>query len=365
MNEETFIACLTPPGRGAIATLAIRGPRAWTLVRDLFQPLSGKLPGEPEPGRFRLGRLAGAEVVLAVRGSAIELHCHGGMEIVRMLLDVFAQRGVQVCTWQEWENSNPLRNLARAALVQAATVRTAAILLDQYHGAFSKAVEAILANLGKNAIPEGLRQLDELAGRIPLGRHLLQPWRVVIAGASNVGKSSLVNALAGFQRSVVASTPGTTLDVVTTLVAIDGWPVELADTAGWRQQADNLEVEGIARAQTAAASADLCLWLLDGSTKPIYPESAARNIRLVINKVDLPAAWNWNETDAVRVSAKTNAGLDELCKILSGWLMPAPPPPGAAVPFNHELCDQMEEVRQLCAQGNISHAMEILNVIMN
>jgi len=365
MNKDPFIACLTPPGRGAIATLAFRGLRAWTLVRELFQPLSGKLPANPEPGRFRLGRLAGAEVVLAVRDSSIELHCHGGMEIVRMLLDVFAQRDVLVCSWQNWEPSNSLRNLAQAGLVQATTVRTAAILLDQYHGAFSRALEAIIAHLEKNEASDGIRQLDELAERIPLGRHLIQPWQVVIAGAPNVGKSSLLNALAGYQRSIVAPTPGTTRDVVTTLVAIDGWPVELADTAGWRPQADNLEGEGIARAQTAAASADLCLWLLDGSVVPIYPESRTPNIRLVINKVDLPAAWNWNEADAVRVSAKTNAGLAELCQVLSGWLVPEPPPPGAAVPFGPELCDRIEEASQLCTQGSISQAMEILKTIMN
>ena len=67
---------------------------------------------------------------------------------------------------------------------------------------------------------------------------------MVIAGAANVGKSSLVNALAGYQRSVVAATPGTTRDVVTALIAVDGWPVELADTAGWRTDADPLERKG-------------------------------------------------------------------------------------------------------------------------
>src|SRR5262249_7833753 len=163
----------------------------------------------------------------------LELHCHGGIEIVRMLLDVFAERDVRVCSWQNWEPSNPLRNLAQAALVQATTVRTAAILLDQFLGAFSQALEVIIANLENDETSQGMRRLKELAWRIPLGRHLIQPWQVVIAGAPNVGKSSLVNALAGFQRSVVASTPGTTRDVVTTLLAIDGWPVELADTAGW------------------------------------------------------------------------------------------------------------------------------------
>ena len=367
MSAETFIACLTPPGRGAIATLAVRGPRAWPVVRELFQPLSGKLPPEPAPGRFQLGRIAGAEIVLAFQSNSIELHCHGGTEIVRMLLDVFVQHEIQVCSWQEMERrteKDPWRSLAKAALVEAPTVRTAAILLDQFHGVFATGLEGIIAKLENNETGEGLRQLDKLAERIPLGRHLIEPWQVVIAGAPNVGKSSLVNALAGFQRSVVASSPGTTRDVVTTFLSIDGWPVELADTAGWRQQAATLEAEGISRAQTAAARADLCLWLLDGSSTPIYPEIMSPNLRLIINKVDLPAAWDWAQVDAVRVSAKTNAGLDELCQNLSRWLVSNPPAPGTAVPFTPSACAQIEDACACGSQGQPDQVLEILRGLL-
>jgi tRNA modification GTPase len=73
---------------------------------------------------------------------------------------------------------------------------------------------------------------------VDLGRHLTRPWRVVVAGAPNVGKSSLINALAGFTRTVVTAVPGTTRDVVATAAAIDGWPVELIDTAGLRLTGD-------------------------------------------------------------------------------------------------------------------------------
>jgi tRNA modification GTPase len=360
MNEGTFIACLTPPGRAAIATLTVRGPHAWKIVRESFEPLSGQLPSEAESGRFRLGRLAGAEVVLAVREDAIELHCHGGAEIVAMLLEVFAERGIQVCSWQEMDrrtSNGPSRSLAQAALVQAPTVRTAAILLDQYHGAFSKALETIISSAEKVGF-------DELTERISLGRHLIHPWQVVIAGAPNVGKSSLVNTLAGFQRSIVASKPGTTRDVVTTLLAIDGWPVELADTAGWRNQADMLEAEGIARAQAAAKEADLCLWLVDGSSPPVLPELKSPNLRLVINKVDLPAAWTWEGVDALQVSAKTGAGLTELCQNLSRWLVPNPPEPGTAVPFTPSICQQIEEIREHFSQGRSVLALEELRGLL-
>src|SRR5262249_15997807 len=158
---------------------------------------------------------------------------------------------------------------ASAALARATTVRTASILLDQMHGAFDAAVSAILAALDGEGPPSSAAQmLAELADRVPLGRHLTAPWRVVIAGAPNVGKSRLVKALAGYQRSVVSPTPGTTRDVVTVRLAI-GWPIELADTAGLRDESDALEGQGIELARSRLAEADLCLWVLDSTAPPV------------------------------------------------------------------------------------------------
>ena len=128
-----------------------------------------------------------------------------------------------------------------------------------------------------------------------LGRHLTRPWQVVIAGAPNVGKSSLANALAGYQRAVVSEIPGTTRDLVTTEIALEGWPVELIDTAGLREPGEDLESQGIERALTAAGSADVCLWVLDSSAQPEWPAPPSANMRFVINKVDLPAAWDRNQ----------------------------------------------------------------------
>src|SRR5262249_61271135 len=116
-------------------------------------------------------------------------------------------------------------------------------------------------------------------------------------------------------RCLVAPTPGTTRDLVAAAMAIDGWPVELADTAGLRVDADSLEQDGISLARAAAASADLCLWLLDAQAPPVWPDFRAESVRFVINKIDLPAGWDLNQAaDAVRVSALTSAGLDHLCE---------------------------------------------------
>jgi tRNA modification GTPase len=368
----TYAACLTPPGQGALATIGVVGPRAWDAVRPLFRRRAGgELPAAPEPGRFWLGRLGeevADEVVVAAKRAGpapwVEVHCHGGREVVRYLLDLLGSRGARVCTWQDFlrlTEGDPLRAAAAVALAEAPTPRTAAVLLDQYHGAFAAALDAVTAALDRGDVPAAQTHLDALARYAGVGRHLTAPWRVAVAGAPNVGKSSLVNALAGYQRSVVAATPGTTRDVVTTRLAVGGWPVELADTAGLRAGAEELEAEGIRRARDAAASADLCLWVLDASAPPAWPDAAAGAVRLVVNKVDLPPAWDLVEArGAVRVSAQTGEGLAELCDALAGWLVPDPPPAGAAVPFTARLCDGVAEVQRRTAAGRASEAPALL-----
>jgi len=385
---KTYIACLTPAGTAAIATLAIRGPNAWDVSRELFRPFSPRhpvtpsprhqgadaprspLPDVPEPGRFWLGELGhelADEVVVAVKQMApvpwVEVHCHGGAEVVRLLIEAFQQKGVQAVSWQELERltAEPAwRATAAAALVRAPTVRTAAILLDQHHGAFHRAVQAVLAALDRDDPNETGRLLEQLCRYTSVGRHLTEPWRIVIAGAPNVGKSSLVNALAGYQRSIVSTSPGTTRDVVTTLIAVDGWPVELADTAGLRGPAASLEEQGIDRARAAMADADLSAWVLDASTPPVWPAGGSRpplaeRVRFVINKVDLPPAWDLGQAaDAMRVSALTGTGLPELCEQLAGWLVPDPPPPGAAVPYTREFSAIVEVARADFVAGRIA-----------
>lgn len=366
-NAETLAAVLTPAGHGAIATLALWGPDAWGVVRDLFRPRGlEQLPETPEPGRLWLGEF-GSQVVDQVVVSAgqrrqlpwVEVHCHGGPEVIRLLLDTIQSRGVRITSWKDLERgstSSPLRALAASALSAAQTVRTAAILLDQHAGALDDALAALLTawKQGDRAAVE--RLLGALVRYAPVGRHLTTPWRVVVAGAPNVGKSSLVNALAGFQRCIVSATPGTTRDLVTTTIALDGWPVELVDTAGLRDDASNLEAAGIGRARAAAAGADVVVWVLDAAAPPVWPDDPTA-VHCVVNKVDLPAAWDLSEAkEALHVSAATGAGLAGLCQALTTLLVPEPPPPGAAVPFTSEMCARMETAWQTWKAGRPDEA---------
>jgi len=375
-DSPTYAACLTPAGTGAIATLAVRGLAAWQTVSALFHPLSSATI-VPESGRYWFGRFGADiadEVVLAVRRTTptywLEVHCHGGREVIALLLETLTAQSIQTCTWQQLEQrttDDPLQALAATTLAETPTLRCASIVLDQLRGAFRRALEGVSDTFQQNQPKEGQRLLMELLCHASVGRHLIHPWRVVVAGAPNVGKSSLVNALAGFQRSIVSPIPGTTRDVVTTRLAMDGWPIELADTAGLRDAAETLEEAGSERARAAAASADLCLWVLDGSDPPVWPSFSSPAMHVVINKVDLPPVWDIREArekGAIAVSAQTNAGITELCQSLSRWLVPVQPTPGVALPFTQELCDRLEKVLERCTTGHQAEAASLLADIL-
>ncbi len=372
------IAVLTPPGKGALATLALAGPGTWAAVRALFRPRRGQLPEVPPTGRYWLGRIgddSADDAVLAVpRAGCVEVHVHGGREVPRWLTELFAARGLEVVAWPHYAARTGqcrLDSLLAVELARATTVRTAAIVLDQATGTLRRALEGLLAHLEAGRRQEYEHDLARLRRWRDLGEHLSRPWRVVLAGAPNVGKSSLLNALAGYQRSIVAPTPGTTRDVVTATLAIDGWPVEVCDTAGLRESAENLEGEGIALARDTAAEADLCLWLLDATAAPYFPPAApAREcnqaqglqplgsvghagftptqglqplglwgrgeqvVHLLVNKIDQPPVWDLARAgDALHVSAVTGQGLAELSAAISRWLVPEAPAPGTAVPL--------------------------------
>src|SRR5262249_40198642 len=147
----------------------------WEVVGGLCRPRAGSLPGWPDvaAGQFWLGRMGEGvadEVVLAVKRTApapwLELQCHGGREGVARLLALPPKGGVRVVSWPQLEREtapDPLQALAAVALAHAPTVRTAAILLDQYHGAFARQVRAVLTALQNQKPEQARRELAALA----------------------------------------------------------------------------------------------------------------------------------------------------------------------------------------------------------
>lgn len=350
-----------------MASLLVEGPEAARLVADFFQAkktaiksvpaglslgdglrigLFGDFPGD-NAGRNAGGEGVGTgeEIVVRVRSeNAVELHCHGGSASIERIKAILAARGCEIVDWRERLRrcGDPLQAEAETALAAAQTVRAAAVLLDQRQGALRREIEAIAALIDAGNAAAAADKIRNLLAWADFGRHLVEPWRVVLAGRPNVGKSTLINALAGYKRAIVHHAPGTTRDVLTVTTALEGWPVMLADTAGLRAADDAIESCGIRLAEEEMAAADLVLLICDAST----PWTAAdeeltrleRPTLIVYNKIDLyePAqlAKNLeNRPPGIAVSGLSGAGIAQLAEAVAARLVPQCPPPLAAVPF--------------------------------
>ena len=160
----------------------------------------------------------------------------------------------------------------------------------------------------------------------------------------------------GFQRALVIDHPGTTRDIVTAQTAIDGWPVELADTAGIRLATEPLEAAGIQHAQHYLASSDLIVLVLD-ATRPVTPVERKliakyKNAIIVVNKCDLVATPTAISAESWRTSARTGAGLESLLQGIAGHLVPHPPIRRAPVPFEQHHVDALRQVRDALERGD-------------
>jgi tRNA modification GTPase len=381
-RARSWLTTLTAAGRGAIGVVAVWGPGALAAADAAFRPARGPSLAATRPGRPRLGRVGrglGDEVVAVVLDESppsVEIQCHGGAVALALVIEALQAAGaeaVEPARWAERQAGSPLRAAALVDLASAPTVRAASILLDQAGGALDREIEQLRQGLVGGAASGALEGLDRLIERGRIGVKLLPGWRVVIRGRPNVGKSRLLNALAGYQRAIVDPTPGTTRDVVTVVAAFDGWPVQLIDTAGIRAAEDDLEQAGIERAAQQAEAADLVLLVLDRS-EPLREEdhellsgasAASAPAMLVANKADLPAAWAPEDPALAGppiqvVSAECGEGLDGLIPAIVERLVPKPTAPGAGVPFRPEQLEFLRAAAHALARGDVTEALTAL-----
>jgi tRNA modification GTPase len=374
-NGRPRATVLTPEGRGAVASLVVEGQGAMAAVAGLFSAANGQ-PLDAQPlNRIVFGRWSGSpgeELIVCRRGpDRVEIHCHGGWAAVEAIRASLADRGCELTDWRTWlyGGGRRLETLAAETLTQASTQRTAAILLDQQQGALRRAIERAQTALAESNAA-AVSALDELLRHRAVGLHLTEPYRVVLTGPANVGKSSLINALLGFRRSIVCDQPGTTRDVLTASTAVDGWPIELTDTAGLRENVDELETQGIERALRKLGAADLVVLVLD-ATQPIEPALLSPSVRdrclVVYNKCDLldSRAIAQRPIQNLATSALTGDGIERLIAALASRLVPDPPPPGAAVPFAGELIARLAEARDAIAAGRRDQAVQCLQALLS
>jgi tRNA modification GTPase len=322
-------------------------------------------------GRWSDGGEAGEELVVSRRSATrVEIHCHGGQAAAAAIIRSLICAGcceIDGPTWAARHEQDRLAAQARAALCEARTLRTAAILLDQHRGALRTALERIHDLLcGKDAA-QATEQLSQIEQYADLGVHLTTPWRVVFAGRVNVGKSSLINAVLGYPRSIVHPGPGTTRDLVTALTALGGWPVELADTAGLRCASDPVESAGVSRAISSLAAADLVALVFDASQAWSSEDDrlvqSTPKALIVHNKCDLLSQAP-EHPPGLLTSAKTGLGIRELTDSVVRRLASFRPPPGAAVPFAARHVEGLRSALANVRRGDLTAAAaDIANLL--
>lgn len=353
-SEDTIYAPSTAIG-GAIAVLRVSGPRAKETARIFDRGFAS------EPGMMRFVRVQDdkepIDDAMAVFFSApasytgedmVEIDCHGGHQTVQRILGLLSGLGFRPAEGGEFTRRaflNGKMDLAQAEavmdIITADAEQSRKAALNQLHGSVSRAihdVEDVLLDAlsGIDAaidypdeaeedciarLPEqlgaGRSKAERLLADGRRGRVLRDGLRVVILGRPNTGKSSLMNALAGFERAIVTDIAGTTRDVLDERLSFDGVPVRLIDTAGIREATDRAEQIGVDRALDEMRRADVQLVLLDGSA-PLTTEdetlieTTENGIPriLVVNKCDLPRQTDY--AGAISISAKTGQGLEEL-----------------------------------------------------
>ena len=368
MREDTIAAISTAQGQGGIGVIRVSGEGSIALVEEIFKSVSGKtLKGTPGY-TARFGKILDGEeeldeaVVLVFRAphsytgeNVVEISCHGGLYITRRILRLVLARGARPAEPGEFTRRaflNGKMDLVKAEsvmrVIEATGKSAARAAVAANGGAISRKIDAV-----KAALVEASAQLSvwadypddetvdldvaELKAKLEVcranlsslvrnydnGKALISGVDTAIVGAPNVGKSTLMNALSGFEKSIVTHIPGTTRDVVEETVNLGEVALRISDTAGIRATDDPVEAIGVDRAKARLNAAEVVLFVLDGSRELTDEEVSlldsvkGNNVVAIVNKTDLAQRIDLEKVkpsvkEVVSLSAKDGCGLDRL-----------------------------------------------------
>lgn len=377
-TDDTIVAISTPPGRGGIGVVRLSGSQAFAIAGALVRTTA-----DAEPWRARLGELVdeAGEVVDEVVATwfraphsytaedVVEVSCHGAPVVLRFAVERALALGARLAEPGEFTLRaflNGRLDLAQAEavrdLVEAQTLYQARVAARQVAGAVARTLAPIKKQLvdlialleagidfaedDVSVLPDA-RILESIEGvRAPLaafassfryGRVVQAGLSLAIVGRPNVGKSSLFNRLVERERAIVTAAPGTTRDLVSETINLEGIPLRLVDTAGIREARDEAESLGVQKSFEALADSDLTLVVLDAAAgllpadQELIEQSQKAGPTLVVwNKVDLggtgfQAVFHSLEgcaTEAWRVSALTGEGIPALRRAILDSALP-------------------------------------------
>jgi tRNA modification GTPase len=367
---DTIAAIATPPGEGGVGIVRISGPDAGRIADILFAALDQSPVSQREHGTFAYGKVLDVEgkeidtgLALVMRAprsytceDVVEIQGHGGAVGMRRILRRALEAGARMAEPGEFTKRaflNGRIDLVQAEgifdLIRARSDRAASAAMEQMEGKLSVQFNAIYdaflevaANLEttldfvEDELPDDVFSgiaalldrtfgiLDELLDTWDEGRLLREGARVVILGRPNAGKSTLLNALLGFDRAIVSSTAGTTRDTIEEAFVLDGIPLRIIDTAGLRETDCEIEAEGIRRAEAHGQEAHLSVYLVDAS-QPLHQEDRARLDKLdreksivVLNKID--RGRRIEGVEGVEACLLSDMGINELKRAMAAVL---------------------------------------------
>lgn len=352
--QDCISAIATASGTGGVAIIRISGYGALELALKMFTP-AAKV-NKVVPGFMYAGSINGEGftdygfmVYFAAPKSftgenTVEFHCHGGVQIARGILSKTFALGARAAERGEFTRraflNGKLTLSSAEGMIDMINAESLAVLragcmlyteklsgeVKKIQSALTDILAAIAAELDypeedldgldfiriKRDLAELNLKISELVKSYSCGKKIKSGVLVAICGKPNAGKSSLLNAVLGYDKAIVSDEEGTTRDCVEGVVEIDGVTYNFIDTAGIREQAGKVEKMGIERAQNAIRTADIVLHLTDGTDAP--PSGISGKIISVFNKTDIKSPCGAYD---IAISAKTGKGLEELKKLIS------------------------------------------------
>ena len=357
--QDTIAAIATPFGQGAISLIRVSGDRVREIIGEVFRSVPMVQPRVATFGSIvdADGNAVDQVLLTYFQNPAsytgedlVEVSCHGGVLVTQKVLEVILSAGARPADAGEFTQRaflNGKMDLTQAEsvmdLIQARTELALKAANQQLEGQLGDRIRKIRQELlgvlahveayidfpdedidpdSGEAIAGRLRSIiaseEALIATAEQGRILREGVATVIAGAPNVGKSSLLNVLLGFDRAIVSDVAGTTRDTIEETINLRGIPLRLIDTAGVRESEDAIEREGIDRAEQQLAKAELVLEVVDVSLprqETIDAGRAQHHLR-VLNKSDLGRHASWEGEDGVEISCLRRDGVDGLAEAI-------------------------------------------------
>jgi len=341
--EDTIVAICTPIGQSGIGIVRMSGDKAFKIAKKIFVPSRRKKISWTSSFKMYYGWIVDPEtgkrideVLLSLmraprtytREDIVEINCHGGPVVLRKTLEICLKQGARLAEPGEFTKRafiNGRIDLSQAEsvldIVQAKTEKSLQLAVKGLEGGISRCISSLREELINVLVPleaeidfceedieitskekkekslnELLQRIDRLLDRAKSFQFYREGVKTVIVGKTNVGKSSLLNALLERERAIVSHIPGTTRDTIEETINIKGVPVRIVDTAGLKKVKDTLEEEGVKRTHFSIREADLLLVMVDGSSslneedEKVFEtvKKLKKKFLLIINKIDLP-----------------------------------------------------------------------------